>query len=595
MSLHQSVTSRVGSFKPRPSNPVDRPEVRIQRRSGAGAALESIDALLRSVYANRGVEGSVAGGLGDLHPVGALHGMDDAAALIADCIARHGRFVVVGDFDADGATGTAVALLGLRALGAVSAEFLVPSRFAHGYGLSPAVVDAASELRPDLLVTVDNGIASYAGIERSRALGIPVLVTDHHLPGPELPAAAAIVNPNQPACGFPSKNLAGVGVIFYLLAAVRSELRRRGWFQGARKEPNLAELLDLVALGTVADVVTLDANNRILVEQGLRRIRAGRCRPGLRALLEIAGVMVERTTARDLGFAAGPRLNAAGRLEDMSAGIECLIADEPVKAMNLARRLNDLNRERRALTTDMSAEAERLIERLGANNNVLPAGLCLFGEDWHQGVVGIVAARVRERWERPVIAFADGGDGVLKGSARSVEGLNVRDCIDAVDKRHPRLIERFGGHAMAAGLSLQRDALEPFQAAFAEAVSQALGDAPSTRELLSDGELAGPLLSLPTAEALRVAAPWGKGFSEPLFDGVFELSAIRVVKDRHLKLRARTGDSPPLEAIGFGLAELRAQAAGTMHLAYRLAVNEYRGLRTPQLLIEHLAPAASAG
>ncbi|NBC47256.1 MAG: single-stranded-DNA-specific exonuclease RecJ [Gammaproteobacteria bacterium] len=578
------------------SSLTEQPPVRILRKSSdSGAPLTSVEALLRCVYANRGVNGVATAGLGELHPVDALHGIDDAAALIADQVEHGGRFVVVGDFDADGATGTAVALLGLRGLGATGVDFLVPSRFAHGYGLSPAVVEAAAERKPDLLITVDNGIASHAGIERATALGIPVLVTDHHLPGAELPAAIAILNPNQPACGFPSKHLAGVGVVFYLLVAVRAELRRRGWFQGGRTEPNLAELLDLVALGTVADVVTLDENNRILVEQGLRRIRAGRCRPGLRALLEIAGVVLERTTARDLGFAAGPRLNAAGRLEDMSAGIECLIADEPVKAMRLAQRLNDLNRERRALTAEMGAEAERLIERLGANLGTLPAGLCLFAEDWHQGVVGIVAARVRERWNRPVIAFADGGDGLLKGSARSVEGLNVRDCIDAVDKRCPGLIERFGGHAMAAGLSLQRDALAPFQLAFADEVAQALGDAPATRELLSDGELAGPLLSLPTAEALRVAAPWGKGFSEPLFDGVFELSAVRVIKDRHLKLRARTAASPPLEAIGFGLAELRGQAGGHAHLAYRLAVNEYRGLRMPQLLIEHLARAPSAG
>ena len=565
-------------------------DVRIQRCGVGTSALTSIDGLLRRIYANRGIEGVAAQGLRDLLPSEALLGAGDAAALIADHIETRGRFVVVGDFDADGATGTAVALLGLRALGAAETDFLVPSRFEHGYGLSPAVVDAAAQLRPDLLITVDNGIASHAGVERATALGIPVLVTDHHLPGTELPAAAAIVNPNQPECGFPSKHLAGVGVIFYLLVAARAELRRRGWFSARRVEPNLAELLDLVALGTVADVVTLDANNRILVEQGLRRIRAGRCRPGLRALLEIAGVHVQRTTARDLGFAAGPRLNAAGRLESMSAGIECLVADEPLVAMRLARRLHDLNRERRALTADMSADAELLVARLGTSLDDLPAGLCLFGEDWHQGVVGIVAARMRERWNRPVIAFADGGDGVLKGSARSVEGVNVRDCIDAVDKRQPGLVDRFGGHAMAAGLSLSRAALGPFQLAFADEVARALGDEPSQRELVSDGELAAGLLTLPTAETLRIAAPWGKGFSEPLFDGVFELSAVRVIKDRHLKLRARAEAAPPLEAIGFGLAELRANAEGSVHLAYRLSVNEYRGLRSPQLLIEHLAP-----
>jgi single-stranded-DNA-specific exonuclease len=569
---------------------LQQPRVQIQRRGDADVALASIDALLRRVYANRGIDGVAANGLAELHPVAALHGVDDAAGLIADCIEGRKRIVVVGDFDADGATGTAVAILGLRALGALSPAFVVPSRFAHGYGLSPAVVDAAAERGPDLLITVDNGIASHSGIERATALGIPVVVTDHHLPGAELPAAAAIVNPNQPGCGFPSKHLAGVGVIFYLLAAVRAELRARAWFRDGRDEPALADLLDLVALGTVADVVTLDANNRILVEQGLRRIRAGRCRPGLRALLEIAGVKLERATARDLGFAAAPRLNAAGRLEDMAAGIECLIADQPIAAMHLARRLNALNQERRALTAGMGVDAERLIEQLGGDDGGLPAGLCLFGEDWHQGVIGIVAARVRERWDRPVIAFADGGDGLLKGSARSVEGLNVRDCIDAVDKRHPGLIARFGGHAMAAGLTLERALLPAFEAAFADEVARALGEAPAARAILSDGEVAGPLLNLPTAETLRIAAPWGKGFSEPLFDGLFELSAVRVIKDRHLKLRARTAGSLPLEAIGFDLAELRPQAGGTVRLAYRLAVNEYRGLRSPQLLIEHLAP-----
>jgi single-stranded-DNA-specific exonuclease len=565
-------------------------QVRIRRRADGVTAITSVGDLLDRVYRNRGVSGNAVGGLDELHAITALRGIEDAACLLADFIQASRRVVVVGDFDADGATGTAVALLGLRALGVADARFLVPSRFAHGYGLSPAVVDAAALLQPDLLLTVDNGIASYAGVDRASSLGIPVLVTDHHLAGAELPAAAAIVNPNQPGCQFPSKHLAGVGVIFYLLIATRAELRRRGWFCGHRVEPNLGELLDLVALGTVADVVTLDANNRILVEQGLRRIRAGRCRPGLRALLEIAGVQVERATARDLGFAAGPRLNAAGRLEDMAAGIECLLADDPLAAMRLAKRLNDLNRERRALTADMSAEAEALIERLGSDAGPLPAGLCLFGPDWHQGVVGIVAARMRERWNRPVIAFANGGDGMLKGSARSVDGVNVRDCIDAVDKRLPGLVDRFGGHAMAAGLSLRQESLEPFQVAFAAEVAQALGDTPSQRALVSDGELASGLLTLPTAETLRIAAPWGKGFSEPLFDGFFELSAVRVIKDRHLKLRARADAAPPLEAIGFGLAELKGQADGRVHLAYRLAVNEYRGLRSPQLLIEHLAP-----
>ena len=577
------------------ADPASRPAVRVRRRGAPESPLASLEMLLRRVYHNRGVAGDAAPGLAGLHPAEALAGIGEAAALLARCIQRGGRIVVVGDYDADGATGTAVALLGLRALGAAAADYLVPSRFAHGYGLSPAVVEAAAARGPDLLLTVDNGIGSVAGVARAQALGIPVLVTDHHLAGAELPPAAAIVDPNQPGCGFPSKHLAGVGVVFYLLIAVRAALRDAGWFGAVRPEPNLAELLDLVALGTVADVVTLDANNRILVEQGLRRIRAGRCRPGLRALLEIAGVQVERVTARDLGFAAGPRLNAAGRLDDMSAGIECLLAAQPLRAMQLARALNDLNRERRALTAGMREEAERLVAAMSQGAGGLPAGLCLFGDDWHQGVVGIVAARVRERWNRPVIAFAEAGEGLLRGSARSVEGLNVRDCIDLVDKRHPGLIQAFGGHAMAAGLSLPRSALEPFREAFAAAVAEALGEAPGARELLSDGELAGPLMSLGTAEALRLAAPWGKGFDEPLFDGVFAVSAARVVKDRHLRVRARAADGVPLDGIGFDLAGQRRAFDGHAHIAYRLAVNEYRGLRAPQLLIEHIGPAEGGG
>jgi single-stranded-DNA-specific exonuclease len=570
--------------------------VRIRRLDGGGA-VGSIDGLLRRIYRNRGTAGHGAGGLAELHPAQGLLGIDTAADLLADRIQARGTLLIVGDFDADGATGTAVGVLGLRALGAERVEYLTPSRFDHGYGLSPAVVDVAAERRPDLLITVDNGIASLAGVERAQEYGIPVLITDHHLPGAELPAAAAVVNPNQPGCGFPSKHLAGVGVMFYLLAATRAVLRARGWFRGGRPEPNLAELLDLVAVGTVADVVTLDANNRILVDQGLKRIRAGRCRHGLRALLEIAGARVERVTARDLGFAAAPRLNAAGRLEDMGIGVECLIADEPVRAMQLARRLHALNGERREIEAGMREEAEALIERISADTDgaPLPAGLCLFGEGWHQGVIGIVAARVRERHNRPVIVFADGGDGRLRGSARSVDGLHVRDCIDAVDKRYPGLIERFGGHAMAAGLTLSRGAFEAFRDAFADAVGYALGDSPAERELLSDGELPGGLQTLPTAEALRLAGPWGKGFTEPLFDGVFEITAARVVKDQHLKLRARAPGGPPIEAIGFHLAAHRAVLGQHARLAYRLDVNEYRGLRAPQLLLEHVEPEEGAG
>lgn len=617
----------------------------IQRPPGAEQPLHRLDELLTRLYRHRGLDGGLDHRLSALHPVSQLLGIDAAAALLADQIQTQRQLLIVGDYDADGATGTAVAILGLRALGAGPLDSLVPSRFAQGYGLSPAVVEVAAERRPDLIITVDNGIASHAGLARARELGLPVMITDHHLPGPELPEAVALVNPNQPGCPFPSKHLAGVGVMFYLLIATRAELRRRGWFQGHRQEPNLAELLDLVALGTVADVVTLDANNRILVEQGLRRIRAGHCRPGLRALLEIAGVDLTRTSARDLAFAAAPRLNAAGRLEDMSAGIACLVTDKPIEAMHLAQRLQALNQERRALTHSMGLDAERLLAEILAEQDAalavatgdsdaanadakranageadaehadesktglageaadsdltrakaaraggLKAGLCLFAEDWHEGVVGILAARVRERCQRPVIAFAVGGDGLLKGSARSIEGLHLRDCLAAVDHAHPGLITRFGGHAMAAGLSLPREALEPFEQAFAEAVSDALGPEPVTPVLHSDGALGPALLSLPTAEALRLAAPWGKGFSEPLFDGQFEVSTPRLLKDRHLKLRVRPAQGPPIEAIGFNLADQHPRGATQAQIAYRLDVNDYRGLRSPQLLIEQLAP-----
>ncbi len=388
--------------------------------------------------------------------------------------------------------------------------------------------------------------------------------------------------------------------MFYLLAATRSELRRRGWFDrtrpGAVAEPNLAQWLDLVALGTVADVVTLDRNNRILVEQGLRRIRAGQCRPGLRALLEIAGCRIEQVTARDLGFSAGPRLNAAGRLDDMSIGVDCLVTDDPVRAMTLARQLHALNGERREIEFNMRETAEAIVDGLAARADALPAGLCLYGADWHQGVIGIVAARIRERWHRPVIAFADAGTGgagggaggLLRGSARSIDGLHIRDVIDAVDKRCPGLIERFGGHAMAAGLSLPLQALDAFRAAFEDEVRRELGDTPTVRELLSDGELPGPMLNLRTADALRFAGPWGKGFTEPLFDGLFEVSDVRIVAERHLKLRVRAADGMPLEAIGFNQAERRAEVGDRMHLAYRLDVNDYRGLRAPQLILEHV-------
>ncbi|WP_295889074.1 single-stranded-DNA-specific exonuclease RecJ, partial [uncultured Thiohalocapsa sp.] len=495
--------------KSSPRRMPDAAPVRIRRLGEYATAPANLTALLTRLYAHRG-DAAPAVSLGELLPAAGLHGIDAAADLLSDQVQRGGRILIVGDYDADGATGSAVALLGLRALGATDVDHLTPSRFHHGYGLSPAVVDAAAERRPDLIVTVDNGIASHAGVERAGQHGIPVLITDHHLPGAELPAAAAVVNPNQPGCGFASKHVAGCGVMFYLLAATRAELARRGWFAAAgapagRTAPNLATLLDLVALGTVADVVQLDRNNRILVEQGLRRMRAGACRPGLRALLEVAGCRLAEVTARDLGFAAGPRLNAAGRLDDMSLGVECLTTDDPVRAMRLAQQLHALNGERRELEHGILDEATALVERIAADHGALPPALCVHGAHWHEGVIGIVAARIRERWHRPTIVFADAGNGELRGSARSIDGLHIRDALDAVDKHHPGLIARFGGHAMAAGLSLRPEVLPDFRAALAAEVERQLGGEPAVREILSDGELPPPLLTLHTADALRRA------------------------------------------------------------------------------------------
>jgi len=561
--------------------------VRVVRRGGASGYLPGDpEALCAHLYAARGVAPSAGAelGLAQLHPFDGFAGIDAAAQRLAETIRSGGAILVVGDYDADGATGTAVATLGLRALGASRVGYLIPSRFAGGYGLSPAVVDVAAAERPDLILTVDNGIASVAGVARAKALGIPVVITDHHLPGESLPDAAAIVNPRLPGCGFPSKHLAGVGVVFYLLAAVRARLRALAW----PAQANLAELLDLVAVGTVADVVMLDENNRILVEQGLRRIRAGRCRPGIQALLGVASRNPAAATARDLAFAVAPRLNAAGRLADMALGVDCLLTDDPKKALGMASELDGLNRERRSIEAEMQEEAEALLASLPLDGAALPAGLCLHAPGWHQGVTGILAARLRERYHRPVIAFGDAENGQLRGSARSLEGLHMRDLLAAVDRANPGLITTFGGHAMAAGLTLMGGALEAFQAAFSAAVADELGEVASVRELLSDGELPAASLNLATAERLRFAGPWGKGFPEPLFDGPFEVLERRVVGERHLRLRVRPDGGRPIDAIGFNLAPRLKDAGAAMHLAYRLDINEYRGLRSPQLVVEYL-------
>ncbi|GAB3388718.1 single-stranded-DNA-specific exonuclease RecJ [Azotobacter armeniacus] len=561
--------------------------------------LGDLPPLLTRLYAARGVQSAAEldKGLARLLPYCQLKGIEAAVDLLVEALRERRRILFVGDFDADGATASTVGVLGLRLLGAAHVDYLVPNRFEYGYGLTPEIVAVALERRPELLVTVDNGISSLDGVAAARAAGLRVLVTDHHLPGRELPAADAIVNPNQPDCDFLSKAMAGVGVIFYVLLALRARLRELGWFAGEGRagqgpaEPNLAELLDLVALGSVADVVPLDANNRILVHQGLARIRAGRARLGLRALLEVAGRDPRRITATDLGFILGPRLNAAGRLDDMSLGIECLLCDDEVLARDMAVQLDQLNQDRKAIEQDMQREALARLRELRAEE--LPFGLCLFEPDWHQGVIGILAARLKERYHRPAIAFADAGDGLLKGSARSVPGFHIRDALDAVATRHPGLIDKFGGHAMAAGLSLSQESLGAFAAAFDAEVRRQLCADDLTGRLLSDGQLGVEEFHLDLARALRQAGPWGQHFPEPLFHGMFQVVQQRLVGERHLKLVVRSEcGALQLDAIAFNIdrEQWPNPTVRWVELAYRLDVNEYRGQERVQLLVVHIEP-----
>lgn len=554
-------------------------------------ALGDLPPLLTRLYAARGVQSAAEldKGLARLLPFRQLKGIETAVELLVEALHERRRILFIGDFDADGATASTVGVLGLRLLGAAHVDYLVPNRFEYGYGLTPEIVAVALERRPELLVTVDNGISSLDGVAAARAAGLRVLVTDHHLPGRELPAADAIVNPNQPGCDFSSKAMAGVGVIFYVLLALRARLRELGWFAGARSEPNLAELLDLVALGSVADVVPLDANNRILVHQGLARIRAGRARPGLRALLEVAGRDCRRITSTDLGFILGPRLNAAGRLDDMSLGIECLLCEDEGLARDMAVQLDQLNQDRKAIEQGMQREALAQLKELPVEE--LPFGLCLFEPDWHQGVIGILASRLKERYHRPAIAFADAGDGLLKGSARSVPGFHIRDALDAVAARHPGLISKFGGHAMAAGLSLPEESFAAFAAAFDTEVRRQLCADDLTGRLLSDGQLGVEEFHLDLARALRQAGPWGQHFPEPLFHGMFQVVQQRLVGERHLKLVVRSEcGALQLDAIAFNIdrEQWPNPTVRWVELAYRLDVNEYRGQESVQLVVVHL-------
>lgn len=516
---------------------------------------------------------------------------DRAAVMLADALTGDDRIVVIGDFDADGATSTALAVSALRAFGARHVDYLVPNRFEYGYGLTPEIVALAAVDKPNLIITVDNGISSLDGVAAAKELGISTLITDHHLAGRELPMANVIVNPNQPGCEFPSKNLAGVGVIFYIMLALRAELRAREWFE-QRPPVNLAQYLDLVALGTVADVVPLDRNNRILVAAGLRRIRASQCRPGILALLEVASRQPHSVVASDLGFAVGPRINAAGRLEDMSIGIECLLCETLVGARAQADKLHQLNQDRRIIEQDMQAEAIEIIARLSFKGDTdLPIAMTLYQSGWHQGVIGILASRIKDRLHRPTIAFADGDSGEIKGSARSIPGIHIRDILDAVATRHPGLITRFGGHAMAAGLTLRTEDYEAFSAAFVVEVTRHADEVQLQAVIESDGALVPAEFELELATTLRFAGPWGQHFSEPMFDGVFLVVSQRLVGQKHLKLvLTPVGSKSMLDAIAFNvdLDRWPASEVEEVEIAYRLDVNEFRGQRSVQLMVEHL-------
>jgi single-stranded-DNA-specific exonuclease len=555
--------------------------------------------LLQQIYGARGVhrDEDIATELSGLIKPDQLKGLQPALALIIDALQQRQRILIVGDFDADGATSSALAVLALTAMGAYQVDFLVPNRFEFGYGLTPEIVEVAKQFAPDLIITVDNGISSIDGVAAANQAGIKVLVTDHHLPGRELPAAAAIVNPNQPGCDFASKNLAGVGVIFYLMSALRSALRDLQWFQQqALAVPNMADYLDLVALGTVADVVPLDRNNRILVAQGLRRIRAGRARPGIKALLDVANRNYQRLVSSDLGFAVGPRLNAAGRLDDMSLGIQCLLTNDHYQAREIASQMDDLNKDRKAIEGAMQREALDHLQQLSLDEGDLPYGLCIHNSQWHQGVIGILASRIKDRYHRPVIAFADTDQpGEIKGSARSIPGLHIRDALDAVATRHPELLSKFGGHAMAAGMSLEKRHYPRFEQAFDTEVRRLLNADDMQAVLHSDGELTAADFELELAEQLRNGGPWGQHFPEPLFDGHFRLVQQRIVGENHLKmvLAVDAAGQQLIDAIAFNVDTKLwpNEQLEYVKVAYKLDVNEFRGRQSVQLLVDYLQPA----
>ena len=588
--------------------------MKLIQREQTGSLCEQNDqpaTLIDRVFAKRGInhKGELLFELKQLHPVSLLKGIDKASDILVSALEKSHKILIIGDFDADGASSTALAMRALQLMGHQQSDYLVPNRFEFGYGLTPEIVKEAAKFNPDLIITVDNGIASIKGVEQAKKQGYQVIITDHHLPASELPDADAIVNPNQPGDKFPSKALAGVGVIFYLMLSLKSALLKRDYFKKRQlTEPNLTELLDLVALGTVADVVPLDHNNRILVEQGLRRMRAGRACEGIQALFKIAKRNIHNATSMDLGFACGPRLNAAGRLDDMSLGIECLLSNDPAQAMQLASALDDLNIERRAIEENMKAEAQTLLEQLDEDKleGDLPPVICLYKESWHQGVIGILAARVRERYHRPAIIFApadehcsDHSDSAhieIKGSARSIPGLHIRDIFDEVASTCPGLLEKFGGHAMAAGLSLKQSQLDDFRRAICDVVTRHEDEETFQEVHYSDGQLEPDEFDMNAAESLRFAAPWGQHFPAPLFDNKFTLVNKRLLKDKHYKLLLRPcGQQRTVQAIAFHVdIDSWPEEGAEVHLLYKLEINEFRGDRSLQLMVERLLPPKSA-
>lgn len=549
--------------------------------------------LLKKIYAARGVKSlhELEKGLARLLPYQSLLGIEQAVVLLVEALSQQQKILIVGDFDADGATSTAVAIRALKSFGAKNIDYLVPNRFSYGYGLTPELVEVAKTLKPNLIVTVDNGIANHAGVLAAKNAGMRVIITDHHLPSETLPAADAIVNPNQLHDLFPSKHIAGVGVIFYVMLALRRYLIDQKWFSEKNiKEPNMSRLLDIVALGTVADVVSLDHNNRILVHQGLLRIRSGQCIPGILALLEVGSRNYKNLIAADLGFAIAPRLNAAGRLEDMSLGIECLLTDDMNVAREIAVRLNQLNEERRVIEQEMQEQAFKILSDLKSlKTETLPRGIALFDESWHQGVIGIVASRIKDKFHRPVIAFALSNDNELKGSGRSIVGFHLRDALAQIATQYPDLIIKFGGHAMASGLTIARESFLTFSKAFDEIVSKHLNEEDLNQALWSDGELAAHECSLETAEILREGGPWGQSFPEPLFEGLFQLVDQRIVGGKHLKMVLKK-ENQIFDAIAFNvdLNQWPNHRLEQVNTVFKLDINEFRGKRGVQLIIEHV-------